>query len=216
MSEQCAVGPDGKLLDAKTIVWYNDPDDAQPLPTAPTSTIPSFFGPRRTGRVSVPSARVTDPDNAEKGKRKAAAALPNPRSTARSRSAPSDTEETEHEEDVHMSDANTTEDGATEDGATEDGEEADEAEEEEDPMTAYLKTKAFGEADLESLKRPSKANATADAQLIGLEKQRTIDEFTTEVKIPAFTKAGLMDYICELIVTTDEASCIFFAATPCL
>lgn len=50
----------------------------------------------------------------------------------------------------------------------------------------------------------------------GLEKQRTIDEFTTEVKIPAFTKAGLMDYICELIVTTDEASCIFFAATPCL
>ncbi|KAJ7236161.1 hypothetical protein C8J57DRAFT_1530264 [Mycena rebaudengoi] len=149
MSEQCAVGPDGKLLDAKTIVWYNDPDDAQPLPTAPTSTIPSFFGPRRTGRVSVPSARVTDPDNAEKGKRKAAAALPNPRSTARSRSAPSDTEETEHEEDVHMSDANTTEDGATEDGATEDGEEADEAEEEEDPMTAYLKTKAFGEADLE-------------------------------------------------------------------
>ncbi|KAJ7182071.1 hypothetical protein C8R46DRAFT_1313992 [Mycena filopes] len=30
--EQCAVGPDGKLLPATAIQWYNDPDDKAPLP----------------------------------------------------------------------------------------------------------------------------------------------------------------------------------------
>lgn len=29
--DQAALGPDGKLLDATEIVWYNDPDDAQPI-----------------------------------------------------------------------------------------------------------------------------------------------------------------------------------------
>ncbi|KAK6981295.1 hypothetical protein R3P38DRAFT_3376237 [Favolaschia claudopus] len=31
-TDQCAVGPDGQLLDASKIVFYNDPDDANPLP----------------------------------------------------------------------------------------------------------------------------------------------------------------------------------------
>ena len=29
--DQPALGPDGQLLDASKIVWYNDPDDPQPI-----------------------------------------------------------------------------------------------------------------------------------------------------------------------------------------
>lgn len=48
MDNQCAVGPEGQLLDASKIDWYNDPDDAEliqappavpSLPTASTSTV---------------------------------------------------------------------------------------------------------------------------------------------------------------------------------
>ena len=40
MADQPALGPDGQLLDATKIVWYNDPDDAQPIqPTVPTSSM---------------------------------------------------------------------------------------------------------------------------------------------------------------------------------
>jgi hypothetical protein len=35
-ADQPALGPDGQLLDASKIPWYNDPDD--PLPIQPTST----------------------------------------------------------------------------------------------------------------------------------------------------------------------------------
>jgi hypothetical protein len=31
MADQSAIGPDGQLLDASKIAWYNDPDDAQPI-----------------------------------------------------------------------------------------------------------------------------------------------------------------------------------------
>ncbi len=35
MADQCALGPDGQLLDVTEIKWYNDPDDTQPI--QPTS-----------------------------------------------------------------------------------------------------------------------------------------------------------------------------------
>ena len=35
MADQPALGPDGRLLDATEIEWYNDPDDTQPI--QPTS-----------------------------------------------------------------------------------------------------------------------------------------------------------------------------------
>ncbi|KAL0948275.1 hypothetical protein HGRIS_010869 [Hohenbuehelia grisea] len=31
MTDQCAVGSDGQLLDANMIPWFNDPDDARPI-----------------------------------------------------------------------------------------------------------------------------------------------------------------------------------------
>ena len=30
-ARSCALDANGKLMDASEIVWYNDPDDAQPL-----------------------------------------------------------------------------------------------------------------------------------------------------------------------------------------
>jgi hypothetical protein len=37
-NDRCAVGADGKLLDANQIDWYNDPDDDAPLPALSVST----------------------------------------------------------------------------------------------------------------------------------------------------------------------------------
>jgi hypothetical protein len=38
-ADSCALGPDGNLLDASEIPWYNDPDDPHPIP--PLSTVES-------------------------------------------------------------------------------------------------------------------------------------------------------------------------------
>jgi hypothetical protein len=90
-SDQCALGPDGKLLDASDIVWVNDPDDP-PISNEPiqevdrdfednlpssSSTIHRFFrggpplatmlaGSRRSKRVPHPSKHILDPDNSER------------------------------------------------------------------------------------------------------------------------------------------------------
>lgn len=40
-SDNAALGPNGQLLDASKIAWYNDPDDAQPIqPTVLTEPVP--------------------------------------------------------------------------------------------------------------------------------------------------------------------------------
>ena|SRR5712671_6250365 len=36
LADQPALGPDGQLLDASKIVWYNDPDDPHPIQSAST------------------------------------------------------------------------------------------------------------------------------------------------------------------------------------
>jgi hypothetical protein len=35
MTDQCAIGPDGQLLDASEIKFFNNPDDSTPLPPIP-------------------------------------------------------------------------------------------------------------------------------------------------------------------------------------
>ena len=40
--DSCTIGEDGKLLDAANIHWFNDADDAHPLP--PTSSDISHSG----------------------------------------------------------------------------------------------------------------------------------------------------------------------------
>lgn len=65
----CAVGPDGKLLDAKDIQWFEDADSSEPINHAATSlstaTANSPATIRRSGRATRPSNKITDPDNAE-------------------------------------------------------------------------------------------------------------------------------------------------------
>lgn len=34
-ADQPALGPDGQLLDASKIAWYNDPDDSHPIQPTP-------------------------------------------------------------------------------------------------------------------------------------------------------------------------------------
>jgi hypothetical protein len=88
-SDSCALGPDGQLLPADKIAWYNDPDDTQPIsasvslvaetPSAPgpssafdilmhagRSATAKVAGsrrstsPRRSSRHSKPSAKVRE------------------------------------------------------------------------------------------------------------------------------------------------------------
>jgi hypothetical protein len=99
--EQCAIGPDGELLDASDIIFYGDPGDKNPLPPVPradassthtagqATQITQFF--RRSARSRKDSSRLTDPNNSESTKRKAgdpAAADTRPSARTR-RSAPS-------------------------------------------------------------------------------------------------------------------------------
>jgi hypothetical protein len=60
-TDQCALGPDGQLLDAAQIHFFHDRDDVVPLPpsSAPDpSTIQS-----RGARTRIPAAKITDIDN---------------------------------------------------------------------------------------------------------------------------------------------------------
>lgn len=94
-SDNCAVGPDGKLLDQSEIPWYNDPDDDTPMAPATTSrstvqgqpsatTLDSFVvktapAARRSTRAPRPSTKLIDPNNVMTLKRKSSdTALANP------------------------------------------------------------------------------------------------------------------------------------------
>lgn len=127
----CAVGQDGKLLEATEIEWFNDPDDAIPLSkplTAASShssmqsmapaTLDSFFsrsgspavkiaGARRSQRVPRPSAKAAESSNRPGLKRKATDNQ-NQRSTTRRRvtSSGSDTsdKDTELDQDIEAND----------------------------------------------------------------------------------------------------------------
>jgi hypothetical protein len=69
MADQPALGPNGQLLDASKIVWYNDPDDDRPIqPTSDTHrgiafnsfvTSERFICHHHTGHCTRSSVRVT-------------------------------------------------------------------------------------------------------------------------------------------------------------
>jgi hypothetical protein len=161
----CAVGPDGKLLDAKDIDWYEDADASEPINQATTPSVTTtsssaaihpFFrgvlapavvvaGARRSGRATRPSNRITDPDNAEAlssattHKRKASSGMAASRRINRK---------------VAVDDEGSTDSGEIDDyepdiakhpATTSD----DEAGDTEPDDLAYASTKAMGDADRE-------------------------------------------------------------------
>ena len=141
-SDNCAVGPDGKLLNASQIIWYKDPDDDEPMALAATSStaqcqistfiLDSFItkGPPATHhstRAPCPSTKAIDPDNVMALKRK-----PSNTATGKPSSRPRHASP-DHEEDE----------------ATEPDLIDSEDDNPVDPVTAYEETKALADADRE-------------------------------------------------------------------
>ena len=167
----CAVGPDGKLLDAKDIEWYEDVDSSELInkattPSSITTTnsstaIHPFFsggpapavvvaGAHRSGHATCPSNRITDPDNAKASslatthKCKASSSMRTGR-RINCKVAVND------EGSTDGSEIDDYEPDVAEHPATASDNEADEAdtEPEEDTNLAYASTKAMGDADRE-------------------------------------------------------------------
>src|SRR6266851_9388281 len=143
-SDSCAVGPDGTLLDASQIVWFNDPDDDEPMVPATSSaplvaqlqvsvaTLNSFVTKippaiHRSACAPCPSTRAIDPDNIMALKRK-----------------PSNTAAAKPSCHPHHVSPDREEDKATEPDLTD-----SEDDNPVDPVTAYEETKALGDADCE-------------------------------------------------------------------
>jgi hypothetical protein len=186
----CAVGPDGKLLDAKDIKWYEDADSSEainnipppapPLGPSKPNTIHPFFGggldsaagSRRSGRVTRPSNRITDPDNAEvsstarklKAKARTSTTVTHKRKASRSVASGDGSSRRikvgiDNEASTDDNDSSDYEPDAADHPATSDIDAADhpatsdidagDTEPDEDPEIAYMSTKAMGDADRE-------------------------------------------------------------------
>jgi hypothetical protein len=167
-SDQCALGPDGKLLDASEIVWVNDPDD--PMPIAPiqqagvdTTALPPkssvthpFFrgdpppvvmiaGSRRSARVPQPSKRALDPDNVE---RPDVSKRSRPRASRQKNVVESDSDE--HDEDCVGDDNRNGSTDTEPEGGIETDIDSEVADIDlESIEEAYATTKAMGDADRE-------------------------------------------------------------------
>lgn len=215
MSDNCAVGPDGKLLDEKDIDWYNDRDDELPIaPAASSSTSAQnafsvllarggkpatvTAGSRRSNRPSKPSAKVLE---AKKLSRK--------RSTV-------DTDiDSGNEAPAKKSRQSTRSiivDSDDEPDDVEDDEAKDNSDEDEDAEKAYGNTKALGDEDrvcchldylmrahfsFQAARKVSKDDRTADVKTI----------FTREVKVNEGSgkseilgwRCNICRYVCNLL-----------------
>ena len=155
-SDNCAVGSNGKLLDASQIVWFNDPDDDEPMAPATTSsmaqaaqcqastswtttTLDSFVSKvppatRRSTRAPRPSTKAIDPDNIMAHKRKASNTAASKPSCHPHHPSPDDEKDKATEPDP----TDSVDDDLV------------------DPDAAYKETKVLGDADREvSAHKPS-------------------------------------------------------------
>jgi hypothetical protein len=154
-SDQCALGPDGNLLDASEIVWQHDPDDPTPLmppPSPKPTTLHAFFrggaapalevgGSRRSVRVPKPSKRVLDADNVES----ASKSTSKRRKVSRKKIVNSEPEDVSEED--HVSDRE--EDAVADIAAQADDDSDIEMMDNADAEKAYLATKSMGDRDRE-------------------------------------------------------------------
>lgn len=154
------MGPDGELLDASDIQFFNDPDDDVPIPAVPEATstpsggqathITQFF--RRSDRARKRSSRLTDPNNVEVAKRKANETGDTRPSVRARRSAPSpapmdeddNTPADDDDDDMpDLADPSDSEDG----GDNESVNDGDDKTDDEEINAAYEYTKSLGDAD---------------------------------------------------------------------
>jgi hypothetical protein len=151
--DQCAVAADGSLLDASQIVFFDDPDDDKPLSNInPASSSNNLHC--RSGRVTRPSARITDPNNIEASvsrKRSATVTTSTEASVRAARRAKltSCDDESEQDDEMDNAEVNTGDDDADAgagDGMTEE-EVVDDSSDVEHAQEAYRTTKAMGDAD---------------------------------------------------------------------
>ena len=164
----CAVGPDGNLLNTKDIEWYKDVDSSEPInkATIPSSitttnsstTIHPFFhgGPAPTIVVAGvhcsrcmthPSNRITDPDSA-KASSSATMHMCKASSSMGAAHCINHKVAVNDEGSTDGSEINDYEPNVAEHPATTSDNEAD-TEPEEDTNLAYVSTKAMGDADHE-------------------------------------------------------------------
>ncbi|KAL0958654.1 hypothetical protein HGRIS_014979 [Hohenbuehelia grisea] len=227
----CALGPDGSLLPAHKIVFYHDADSTTPLsatdsdptqdPPPPLEPIPAqpvhpFFtgqaaparlvaGARRSsGRVSRPSARLIDPENAESShqarKRKQDAAEPAATSsnrrvvrkvvvdsddepTSRLNNLRAATTDVEQHDDASSNPAETDGPPLTDtDFNLSDGVIDVDASDTSNPEAAYATTKAMGDADRADADQRPKQERTADVRTIFRRDENRINPDTGKVE----------------------------------
>ena len=157
-SDNCAVGPDGQLLDASKITWYNDPDDDMPM--APTTTLPSTVqgrpsvttldsfvtkvapATRRSARAPRPSTKLIDLDNVMTLKHKACNTASTNPSRRHCQASPGYEEEEATEPDPTPTDIEDEPDPTDSDIEDDDDDLVN-------PDAAYEEAKALGNADRE-------------------------------------------------------------------
>ena len=153
-SDQCALRPDGKLLDASDIIWLNDPDNLTPIPPKSPIVHPFFCGgpppasmvagSRQSARVSHPSKHVLDPDNSERPDISKQPCL------SQQKRVVIELDSDESDGDCVQVDVGNRNDGATDtEGAVSDTDVDAEMVDSEAVEEAYAATKAMGDADHE-------------------------------------------------------------------
>lgn len=158
----CALGADGKLLDASEIQFFNDVDDdvpisgpsnPPPIPIHPlfsrASPVQKVAGSRRTARVSRPSAKVIDPNNAEtiSRKRKAESIDVNPRPITRPTILDGDDISDDDDDNPPPLASDNASDDETTDEVDHDIHADDDELDDADAQLAYASTKEMGDAD---------------------------------------------------------------------
>jgi hypothetical protein len=167
-SDQCAVGPDGKLLNQRAIIWYNDLEDSSPIAPVTSPAIPSassassvkattlrtFFkdgttpslvsavdtGTRCSSRVSKPSKCILDMGQDSD--------VPKQARVARKRVVESEIDDEDDEEDDEEGDDHADDNAVTTHASDAGG--GDTNVEMGDPVTvedAYASTKVMGDHD---------------------------------------------------------------------
>ncbi|KAG1842747.1 hypothetical protein DFJ58DRAFT_731906 [Suillus subalutaceus] len=230
-----AVGPNGELKDASEMVWFNDVDDKQPIPSSSMNKSaplhPFFTGAAAPAAIIAGYSILTMLHH------------PAPPKIVASPAASVDDGESDCDDDIDIGGTNLDHPDAI----------GGDTEAEDDTEHAYASTKDMGDADRKGSTHRPKTERTADVHTIFIKKDDYVDPHTRLVehrdhikiyqenckkldiplneraclksdgtgtldsqqsldgivvhqpRAPMFTTSGLLDYVVELIVCEDKA-----------